>query len=171
MSLATAKWPCPIMHRDPKNGDKELSLSAQNMDTPVQSQSSQSSNAPKSADKKSTHTQSNAMLDLVLTCLDDDKAEEIVSINLEGKSAIADHMVVASGRSQRHVGALADHLTRRMKEEGFGSARVEGLTQSDWVLIDGGDVIIHIFRPEVREFYKLEKMWSADVTAERIAIS
>ena len=80
-------------------------------------------------------------------------------------------MVVASGRSQRHVGALADHLTRRMKEEGFGSARVEGLTQSDWVLIDGGDVIIHIFRPEVREFYKLEKMWSADVTAERIAIS
>lgn len=111
------------------------------------------------------------MLDLVLTCLDDDKAEEIVSINLEGKSAIADHMVVASGRSQRHVGALADHLTRRMKEEGFGSARVEGLTQADWVLIDGGDVIIHIFRPEVREFYKLEKMWSADVTAERIAIS
>ncbi|MAN63341.1 MAG: ribosome silencing factor [Parvibaculum sp.] len=111
------------------------------------------------------------MLDLVLTCLDDDKAEEIVSISLEGKSAIADHMVVASGRSQRHVGALADHLTRRMKEEGFGSARVEGLTQSDWVLIDGGDVIIHIFRPEVREFYKLEKMWSADVTAERIAIS
>ncbi|HBM88216.1 MAG: ribosome silencing factor [Parvibaculaceae bacterium] len=111
------------------------------------------------------------MLDLVLTCLDDDKAEEIVSINLEGKSAIADHMVVASGRSQRHVGALADHLTRRMKEEGLGNARVEGLTQSDWVLIDGGDVIIHIFRPEVREFYKLEKMWSADVTAERIAIS
>ncbi len=111
------------------------------------------------------------MLDLVLTCLDDDKAEEIVSINLEGKSAIADHMVVASGRSQRHVGALADHLTRRMKEEGLGNARVEGLAQSDWVLIDGGDVIIHIFRPEVREFYKLEKMWSADVTAERIAIS
>jgi len=111
------------------------------------------------------------MLDLVLTCLDDDKAEEIVSINLEGKSAIADHMVVASGRSQRHVGALADHLTRRMKEEGLGNARVEGLQQSDWVLIDGGDVIIHIFRPEVREFYKLEKMWSADVTAERIAIS
>ncbi|WOF75563.1 ribosome silencing factor [Parvibaculaceae bacterium PLY_AMNH_Bact1] len=111
------------------------------------------------------------MLDLVLTCLDDDKAEEIVSISLEGKSAIADHMVVASGRSQRHVSALADHLTRRMKEEGFGSARVEGLTQSDWVLIDGGDVIVHIFRPEVREFYKLEKMWSADVTAERIAIS
>ncbi len=111
------------------------------------------------------------MLDLVMTCLDDDKAEEIVSINLEGKSAIADHMVVASGRSQRHVGALADHLTRRMKEEGLGNARVEGLPQADWVLIDGGDVIVHIFRPEVREFYKLEKMWSADVTAERIAVS
>jgi len=111
------------------------------------------------------------MLDLVMTCLDDDKAEEIVSINLEGKSAIADHMVVASGRSQRHVGALADHLTRRMKEEGLGNPRVEGLPQADWVLIDGGDVIVHIFRPEVREFYKLEKMWSADVTAERIAVS
>ena len=141
------------------------------MDSNVQSQSSQGRKAALSADEKSTHAQSNAMLDLVLTCLDDDKAEEIVSISLEGKSAIADHMVVASGRSQRHVGALADHLTRRMKEEGFGSARVEGLTQADWVLIDGGDVIVHIFRPEVREFYKLEKMWSADVTAERIAIS
>ncbi len=141
------------------------------MDSSVQSQSPAGSKAPTSAGEKSTQTQSNAMLDLVLTCLDDDKAEEIVSINLEGKSAIADHMVVASGRSQRHVGALADHLTRRMKEEGLGNARVEGLTQSDWVLIDGGDVIIHIFRPEVREFYKLEKMWSADVTAERIAIS
>jgi ribosome-associated protein len=141
------------------------------MDSNVQPQSSEGRRAPLSADEKSTRTQSNAMLDLVLTCLDDDKAEEIVSISLEGKSAIADHMVVASGRSQRHVGALADHLTRRMKEEGFGSARVEGLTQSDWVLIDGGDVIIHIFRPEVREFYKLEKMWSADVAAERIAIS
>lgn len=141
------------------------------MDSSVQSQSPAGSKAHTSAGEKSTQTQSNAMLDLVLTCLDDDKAEEIVSINLEGKSAIADHMVVASGRSQRHVGALADHLTRRMKEEGLGNARVEGLTQSDWVLIDGGDVIIHIFRPEVREFYKLEKMWSADVTAERIAIS
>lgn len=111
------------------------------------------------------------MLDLVLTCLDDDKAEDVVSIDLEGKSAIADHMVIASGRSARHVGALADHLTRRMKEAGHGSARVEGLAQSDWVLIDGGDVVIHIFRPEVREFYKLEKMWSADVSAERIAVS
>lgn len=141
------------------------------MDSSVQSQSPAGSTAPTSAGEKSTQAQSNAMLDLVLTCLDDDKAEEIVSINLEGKSAIADHMVVASGRSQRHVGALADHLTRRMKEEGLGNARVEGLAQSDWVLIDGGDVIIHIFRPEVREFYKLEKMWSADVTAERIAIS
>jgi len=110
------------------------------------------------------------MLDLVLTCLDDDKAEEIVSINLEGKSAIADHMVVASGRSQRHVGALADHLTRRMKEEGLGNARVEGLQHSDWVLIDGGDVIIHIFRSEFREFYTLDMMWSADVTVERNTI-
>jgi ribosome-associated protein len=152
-------------------GDKEISLSAQNLDSSVQPQSQSGVQAPTTTGEKSPKSQSTTMLDLVLTCLDDDKAEEIVSINLEGKSAIADHMVVASGRSQRHVGALADHLTRRMKEEGLGNARVEGLPQADWVLIDGGDVIVHIFRPEVREFYKLEKMWSADVTAERIAVS
>ena len=111
------------------------------------------------------------MLDLIVTCLDDDKAEDIVAICLEGKSAIADHMVVASGRSQRHVGALADHLARRIKEAGYGTARIEGKAQADWVLIDGGDVVVHIFRPEVREFYKLEQMWSADVSADRIALS
>lgn len=106
-----------------------------------------------------------------MKCLEDDKAEDIVSISLEGKSTIADHMVIASGRSGRHVGAVADHLTRKIKEAGFGSAQVEGKAQSDWVLIDGGDVVIHIFRPEVREFYKLETMWSADVSAERVALS
>jgi ribosome-associated protein len=106
----------------------------------------------------------------VLKSLDDDKAEEIVSIDLAGKTPIADYMVVASGRSQRHVGAVADHLVRRMKEEGYGTARVEGMKQGDWVLIDAGDVVIHVFRPEVREFYKLEKMWSADIPADQIAV-
>lgn len=141
------------------------------MDPSVQSQAKTGASIQTDAGSKTSHTKSNALLELVLTCLDDDKAEDIVSISLEGKSSMADHMVIASGRSGRHVGAVADHLTRKIKEAGFGAARVEGKSQSDWVLIDGGDIVIHIFRPEVREFYKLETMWSADVSAERIAIS
>ena len=110
------------------------------------------------------------LLDVVLETLDDAKAEEIVSIDLKGKTSIGDQMVVASGRSQRHVGAIADNLVRKLKEAGFGKARVEGTPQCDWVLIDAGDVIVHIFRPEVREFYNLEKMWSADRPMERMVI-
>ncbi|QKV20719.1 ribosome silencing factor [Oricola thermophila] len=91
--------------------------------------------------------------------LEDSKAEDIVSINIQGKSAMADYMVVASGRSHRHVGAVAEQLLRALKEAGHGTARVEGLSAADWVLIDAGDVIIHVFRPEVRDFYALEKMW------------
>ena len=97
---------------------------------------------------------------LVLTRLDDDKAQDIVSIDLKDKSSVADRMIVASGRSQRHVGAMADHLLRTLKDNGFGRARVEGLPHCDWVLIDAGDVIIHLFRPEVRAFYNIEKIWS-----------
>lgn len=113
---------------------------------------------------------SSAMLALVLESLEEDKAEDVVSIDLTGKTPIADHMVVASGRSQRHVGAVADHLVRRLKEAGFGTTQVEGMKQGDWVLIDGGDVVIHVFRPEVREFYRLEKMWSADIPADQQAV-
>ena len=102
----------------------------------------------------------------MLRSLDGDKAEEIVTLELAGKSTIADYMVIADGRSSRHVGAIADHMLRRLKEDGYGSCQVEGLPQCDWVLIDAGDVIVHIFRPEVRAFYKLEKMWSIDVPAE-----
>ena len=104
----------------------------------------------------------NRLLEIVLDTLDAAKAEQIAVIDLKGKTSIGDQMVVASGRSQRHVGAVADHLIRRLKDEGFGRARVEGLPQCDWVLIDTGDVIVHIFRPEVREFYNLEKMWAFD---------
>lgn len=100
---------------------------------------------------------------LVLNSLDEDKAQDVVSIDLEGKSAMADQMVIATGRSQRHVGALADHLARRLKEAGYGRVRIEGMPTCDWVLIDAGDVIIHIFRPEVREFYRLEKIWGLEV--------
>ncbi len=99
---------------------------------------------------------------MVLTSLDDDLAQDIVSINLSGKSALADHMVLATGRSKRHVTALADHLLRKLKEAGFKDVRTEGQATGDWVLVDTGDVIAHIFRAEVREFYGLEKMWAPD---------
>lgn len=101
-----------------------------------------------------------ALHQLVMTQLDDDQAQEIVSIPLEGKSSIADHMVIASGRSTRQVAAMAQKLAEKIKQEGFGSARIEGLPAADWVLIDAGDVVVHLFRPEVRSFYNLERMWS-----------
>ena len=100
--------------------------------------------------------------DLILARLDDDKAEDVVLIDLRGKSPMADSMIVASGRSHRHVGALADHVLRALKEAGHGKARVEGLPHCDWVLIDAGDVVVHLFRPEVRTFYNIEKIWSVD---------
>ena len=106
-----------------------------------------------------------ALHKLVLTSLDDDLAQDIVTINLDGKSALADHMVVATGRSQRHVGALADHLLRKLKEAGQKQVRTEGQTTGDWVLVDAGDVVVHIFRAEVREFYGLEKMWATEAEA------
>lgn len=90
--------------------------------------------------------------------LDDDQAQEIVQIDLEGKSSIADYMVIASGRSSRQVAAIAQKLAERVKKAG-GTAQIEGLTNADWVLIDANDIIIHLFRPEVRSFYNLEKMW------------
>jgi ribosome-associated protein len=96
---------------------------------------------------------------LVLASLDDDQAQELVSIPLEGKSSIAVHMVIASGRSTRQVTAMAQKLAERIKKGGFGNARIEGLPAADWVLVDAGDVVVHLFRPEVRSFYNLERMW------------
>jgi len=103
---------------------------------------------------------SREILNTILSELDDDKAEDVVTIDLASKSDIADAMVVASGRSQRHVSAMADKIIRRLKELGLGRAKAEGMTASDWVLIDAQDIIVHIFRPEVREFYNLERIWS-----------
>ena len=100
----------------------------------------------------------------MLKSLEDDKAEDVLTIDLKGKSSLGDYMVIASGRSARHVSATTDHLMRCIKDEGFGTAQVEGLPQADWVLIDTGDIIVHLFRPEVREFYNLEKMWTAALT-------
>jgi len=105
-------------------------------------------------------TLDNSLHDLVLKQLDDDQAQEVVSIPLEGKSSVADHMVIASGRSTRQVAAMAQKLAEKVKQAGFGPARVEGLPAADWVLIDAGDVVVHLFRPEVRSFYNLERMWS-----------
>ena len=103
----------------------------------------------------------------VLASLDDAKAEDTVTIDIAGKSALGDFMVVTSGRSHRHVGAIADRLVSDLKQAGFGPMRVEGLPHCDWVLIDSGDMIVHIFRPEVREFYNIEKMWQAEPYSER----
>ena len=100
------------------------------------------------------------LLKIVLAQLEDAKAEDIIAINLDGKTAIADNMVVASGRSNRHVGAIADQLVDKLKEAGHRHIRVEGMDQCDWVLVDAVDVVIHLFRPEVRSFYNLEKLWS-----------
>jgi ribosome-associated protein len=107
------------------------------------------------------------ILPLVLGVLDDAKAEETVAIDLTGKTSLADSMIVTSGRSNRHVGAIADHVIEALKAQGVRNLRVEGQPHCDWVLIDAGDVIVHIFRPEVRSFYNLEKMWGMDRPGER----
>lgn len=108
---------------------------------------------------------SDDLLKFILTMLDEEKAEEIVSIDLRGKSAMADHMVICSGRSTRQVTALAEKLQDKLKQTFGIFSKIEGKDQGDWVLIDTGDVIVHVFRPEVREFYQLEKMWMTPETA------
>ena len=122
------------------------------------------SSAKKTAPKK-TAPRDIEVLSRVLQSLDDDKAEEIVTIDLEGRSSLCDAIVIANGRSSRHVSSIADHLARRLKEAGYGTRPVDGMAQGDWVLVDAGDVIVHIFRPEVRAYYDLEGMWSVDEPA------
>ena len=100
------------------------------------------------------------LLNRILVSLDDDKAENIVTVDLDGRSALCDAAVIASGRSSRHVAAMAEHLGRRLKEAGYGTRPISGAAQGDWVLVDAGDVIVHLFRPEVRDYYDLEGMWS-----------
>ena len=106
-----------------------------------------------------TDPEPGSMLDLVLSSLDEDQAQEVITIPLQVKSSMADHMVIASGRSTRQVAAIAQKLAERLKQAGFGNPRIEGLPAADWVLIDAGDVVVHLFRPEVRSFYNLERMW------------
>ncbi len=110
---------------------------------------------------------------MVTASLDDDKAEDVVVIDLQGKCNFADYMVIATGRSERQVGAMADHLGRKLKTAGVKKVAAEGMQHRDWVLLDSGDIIVHLFKPDVRTFYNLEKLWSDEpkqaLAAERIA--
>ena len=112
---------------------------------------------------KSIADQTQDLLKIVETSLDDDKAEDIVAIDLRGKSTIADYMVIATGRNSRQLAAMASHLDEKLTKAGVKRVAVEGQGQGDWVLLDGGDVVVHLFRPEVRTFYALEKMWGAEM--------
>lgn len=111
------------------------------------------------------------LLGMVEKSLDDDKAENVVAIDLSGKSSIADYMVIASGRSARQLGAMAEHLQVKLKASGISPVGIEGATQGDWVLIDGGDVVIHLFRPDIRGLYNLEKMWGMELPEPERALS
>jgi ribosome-associated protein len=107
-------------------------------------------------------------LKMILSRLEDMKAEETVTIDLRGKSAFSDYMIVTSGRANRHVGAIAENVAKGLKETGIKSIHIEGLPNCDWVLIDSGDVVVHVFRPEVREFYNLERLWTQNPAAAKV---
>lgn len=115
--------------------------------------------------------QSDRLLELVKTSLDDDKAIDTVVIDLAGKTSFADYMVIASGRSARQVASIAEHLQEKLKGAGYKNLAMEGARQADWILLDAGDVVVHVFRPEVREFYNLEKMWDIAIPQDREARS
>jgi len=118
-------------------------------------------------DPVSQRPEAQETLRLILARLDDMKAEDTTTIDLTGKTTIADAMVVTSGRSNRHVGAVADRVIEDLKGAGVPDVRVEGMPHCDWVLIDAGDIVVHVFRPEVRAFYNLEKMWAGTVRSRR----
>ena len=114
----------------------------------------------------SSAASSDQLRDLLVRTLDDGKAEEIATIDLAGKSSMADYMIVASGRSSRQVGALAEQLIDKLKSSGYRSPSIEGRGQGDWVLVDAGDVVVHLFRPEIRALFNLEKMWGMAASDE-----
>jgi ribosome-associated protein len=120
------------------------------------------------AELVSARHDSGVLLGHITAWLDDAKAEKVVAIDIKGKSSIGDFMVIASGRSDRHVGAIAEQIQQKLRDAGRGRVRIEGQPQCDWVLIDAGDIIVHVFRPEVREFYNLEKMWAAERPSEPV---
>jgi ribosome-associated protein len=118
--------------------------------------------ALKKAANQPLYAADHALLERIRASLDDDKAEDVVVIELEGRSSLADALVIATGRSSRHVASIAEHLARRLKDAGYGTRPVNGAQQGDWVLVDAGDVIVHVFRAEVRDYYDLEGMWSVN---------
>ena len=120
--------------------------------------------------KMQSHLDPDQILDMVTSSLDSDKAEDVLSIPLGGKSSVADYMVIASGSSSRQVAAMAEHLEFRLKQAGVEILGLEGMRQADWVLIDANDVIVHLFRPEVREFYGLERMWANEGPQEVVTV-
>lgn len=154
----------------PKGQDERI----QALKTPAKRAAAKRSPAAKTSTPAKTRSKAkpapNPVLDAVLACLEDGKAEEIVAIQLDPKAALADQMVIATGRSNRHVAAIADQLVDKLKAEGLKDMRIEGLPQADWVLVDAGPVIVHLFRPEVRSFYNLEKLWSPHAPDEQLAV-
>lgn len=149
---------CPAPGRDQVRSQEDdvLSISAPAATAAdTNATSTASSGGPATTDSATSQEQ----LDLILASLDADKAEDVVQVDLRGKSAIGDHMVICSGRSSRQVSAIAEKLVDKLKHDLGRASRIEGRETGDWVLIDTGDVIVHVFRPEVRDFYQLEKMW------------
>ena len=133
-----------------------------NLSTPALSRAAKRRSEPVSRRPGAEET-----LSTVLAALEDMKAEDITTIDLTGKSSIGDYMVVATGRSQRHVASVADNVVKDLEQSGITRVRIEGMRQADWVLIDSGDVIVHVFRPEIRSFYNIEKMWAGGQTKTR----
>lgn len=129
---------------------------------PMQSAQESAEHGALTAKLTDARMSSKAIHDEIMAWLDDAKAENLVSIDLAGKTSFGDYMIVATGRTDRHVGAIADQIARKLKEGGMRGVRLEGLETCDWVLVDVGAIIVHIFRPEVRTFYNLEKMWLAE---------
>jgi ribosome-associated protein len=125
--------------------------------------------APLPPISRTTAPEIGTLVETLITSLEDAKAEDIVSIDLAGKTSLADAMIIASGRSNTHVNAIAERVIKACKDLGLPAPRVEGLAHADWVLVDANDVIVHVFRPEVRQFYNLEKMWGVDRPGERRA--
>src|ERR1700732_425652 len=162
-----------IVSRRPKDSAAAIQRKEWSLATPVLSKSVLTK-VPKIARKSSTqagalkaHPDADKTLNMILSRLDDMKAEETVTIDLRGKSAFSDYMIVTSGRATRHVGAIAENVAKGLKETGIRSIHIEGLPNCDWVLIDYGDVIVHVFRPEVREFYNLERLWTQSPPAAK----
>ncbi len=164
-----------IVRRRPKDSARAIQRKEWSLATSVLSKSvlpkvaskAPKAKAPKTARKTSTpaaalkaQPDADKTLNMILSRLDDMKAEQTVTIDLRGKSAFSDYMIVTTGRANRHVGAIAENVAKGLKETGIKTIHIEGLPNCDWVLIDSGDVIVHVFRPEVREFYNLERLWT-----------